>query len=577
MLDIKLKSSRKRCILWSFGIIFTAAIGMCIFYPYFAAVLKSLSQGTFYAQNSAYTFSGKNELLYQDGNPAADLLTSDSFFFLYAFFICFVILGAGIVLFVVDRDKKWKYGKNVPAVFRLPFEIVLSMYAVLLSFSYYFTKMIYLTTQHAFIIMLPQTKQLGNDIISVIINLFVWCLVFALFFWGALCIWPIFAMKKEFFKKRVLCVQILFMTMRFLRYLIGFFKKPFIHLKNFCSKQYELLLHLDFQDHTNKTILRIVVLNFFIVFLISILGRTGLWASILYSLFLLIFLWKYFHKIQEQYKGILKSTRQLAKGIIDEPINEEVGIFTPVQEELRKIQKGFQKAVEEEVKSERMKTDLITNVSHDLKTPLTAIITYIDLLKKENDTTKQNEYIEILERKSSRLKALIEDLFEISKATSQNIVLNYMQIDISDLLKQVCLEYENEIQKANLELRMKFPETKVYVVLDSQKTYRIFENLIVNITKYAMPYTRVYITLQETETEVRISMKNISQQEITFHSDEITDRFVRGDSSRNTEGSGLGLAIAKSFAELQHGSLQISTDADLFKAEISFSKTNQID
>ena len=269
---------------------------------------------------------------------------------------------------------------------------------------------------------------------------------------------------------------------------------------------------------------------------------------------------------------MLKSTNELADGKLDTPIEGDAGIFNPIQEELKKIQTGFKKAVEKEVKSERMKTELVTNVSHDLKTPLTAIITYTDLLKNERDEEKRREYIDVLERKSLRLKVLIEDLFEISKAASNNVVMHFMKVDIVDLLKQAGLEQDDKIKKANLEFRWKLPDHKIILWLDSQKTYRIFENLIINITKYAMPHTRVYIEVAEEETQVHIFMKNISATELDFNVEEITDRFVRGDSSRNTEGSGLGLAIAKSFAQLQHGELKIATEADLFKAEIVFPK-----
>ena len=167
---------------------------------------------------------------------------------------------------------------------------------------------------------------------------------------------------------------------------------------------------------------------------------------------------------------------------------------------------------------------------------------------------------------------LIEDLFEISKAASKNVVMHFMKVDIVNLLKEVGLENDSKIRDANLEIRWKLPEQKLIMWLDSQKTYRIFENLIVNITKYAMPHTRVYIEMTEQENAVHISMKNVSASELNFNADEITDRFVRGDSSRNTEGSGLGLAIAKSFVELQHGTLKISTEADLFKADITLPK-----
>ena len=236
----------------------------------------------------------------------------------------------------------------------------------------------------------------------------------------------------------------------------------------------------------------------------------------------------------------------------------------------------FKEAVDEEVKNERMKTELVTNVSHDLRTPLTAIITYTDLLKNEKDEEKRKEYISVLERKSLRLKVLIEDLFEISKAASKSVVMHFMKVDIVGLFKQVELENVEKIKAANLEFRTKIPEQKVVMWLDSEKTYRIFENLIVNITKYAMPHTRVYIDMTETEDGVHITMKNVSAAELNFNADEITDRFVRGDSARNTEGSGLGLAIAKSFAELQHGSLKISTEADLFKADLYLPKSKEM-
>lgn len=260
-----------------------------------------------------------------------------------------------------------------------------------------------------------------------------------------------------------------------------------------------------------------------------------------------------------------ESTNQLAAGNLDVEIEGDFGIYNPVKEDLKKIQDGFQKAVQKEVKSERMKTELITNVSHDLKTPLTAIITYVDLLKNEQDEQKRKEYLDILERKSQRLKVLIEDLFEISKAASRTVTLNLMDVDIVGLLKQAVFEQEDKIKAADLKFRWRLPEEKVVMTLDSEKTYRIFENLVVNITKYALPGTRAYVDMDVSDDQVSVTMKNVSATELDFNTDEITDRFVRGDASRNTEGSGLGLAIVKSFTELQKGTLEITTEADLFK------------
>ena len=217
-----------------------------------------------------------------------------------------------------------------------------------------------------------------------------------------------------------------------------------------------------------------------------------------------------------------------------------------------------------------MKTELVTNVSHDLKTPLTAIITYVNLLKEERDEEKRADYIDVLERKSLRLKVLIEDLFEISKASSRNITLNYVDVDVVNLFKQVRLEHAEKFEKAGLDFRCTYPEERAIARLDSQKTYRIFENLLVNVAKYALPNTRVYVKVEKTEEEVILRIMTISATELSFNVDEITERFVRGDASRNTEGSGLGLAIAKSFTELQKGRFKIETEGDLFKAEAAF-------
>ena len=223
-----------------------------------------------------------------------------------------------------------------------------------------------------------------------------------------------------------------------------------------------------------------------------------------------------------------------------------------------------------QVERERLKSTLLRSISHDLRTPLTAIITYVNLLKEEKDEKKRQDYIQVLERKSLRLKVLIEDLFEISKASSKNVTLDIMDIDVANLFKQVKLELEDKIQGAGLEFRCSYPEEKLIAPLDSQKTYRIFENLLVNIIKYSMPNTRVYIEIVQEGQEAVVKMKNISAAELNFDSEEITERFVRGDSARNTEGSGLGLAIVKSFTELQGGKLKITTEADLFKVELRF-------
>lgn len=416
----------------------------------------------------------------------------------------------------------------------------------------------------------------GIELIAYVFNFVMWFAVFGLLFWGVTCLRAMVRMKGAYWRDRTL-------TMKLIRHYRGNGTESdeemvrlaggvIRRIKRFLAKQYDALQHLDFRDKTNRTILKIVIINYIILALVCFLWYYGTLALILYSVLLFLFLRKYVRDLQEKYKLLLKSTNQLAEGHLDVPIEGDIGLFNPIQDELKKIQKGFKKAVEEEVKNERMKTELVTNVSHDLRTPLTAIITYVDLLKNEKDGEKRKEYIDVLERKSLRLKVLIEDLFEISKAASKSVVMHFMKVDIVELIKQAGLDCDTKIKDAQLEFRWKLPEHKVVMWLDSQKTYRILENLIVNITKYAMPRTRVYIEMTERESEVHISMKNVSATELDFDTEEITDRFVRGDSARNTEGSGLGLAIAKSFTELQHGTLKISTEADLFKADITLPK-----
>lgn len=249
--------------------------------------------------------------------------------------------------------------------------------------------------------------------------------------------------------------------------------------------------------------------------------------------------------------------------------------FTVLAENINNISQGLDNAIEAKVKSERMKSELITNVSHDLKTPLTAIINYIGLIKKEENIQPDylKDYVNILDKKSKRLKLLIDDLFEASKASSGNISFNIEKLDINQLLKQSIGENEEKLTKSNLDIKLKLPEEKVYINCDGKRMYRVFENLLSNISKYSLENTRVYIETKVVDDNVYIYMKNIASYELNFEADEISERFKRGDLSRNTEGSGLGLAIAKDLVELQQGEFNIEIEADLFKVELIFKKS----
>lgn len=329
--------------------------------------------------------------------------------------------------------------------------------------------------------------------------------------------------------------------------------------------------HIDFSEKSTKVIVKIVIVNFAVLTVCSSMWFFGIGALIVYSIFLFCFIKKYYDKAGRDYKVLLRGVNKIAEGDLESEITEDLGVFEPFKSELSKIRSGFKLAVDEEVKSQRMKTELITNVSHDLKTPLTAITTYVELLKNENITEEErHSYIETLEKKSLRLKVLIEDLFEVSKASSNNITLNLVEVDVVNLLKQVSIEHTDAFETAELDLRFSVPEEKIVLTLDSQKTYRIFENLFVNAQKYAMRGSRVYVDVKKENDMVEIAMKNMSAAELNFNAEEITERFVRGDVSRNTEGSGLGLAIARSFTEAQGGKLHVEVDGDLFKVVIQW-------
>ncbi|WP_163224727.1 HAMP domain-containing sensor histidine kinase [Clostridium sporogenes] len=319
-------------------------------------------------------------------------------------------------------------------------------------------------------------------------------------------------------------------------------------------------------------ILSALLAAFILLFLL--LGLHNMLIAIIITVLYIILLIRYLFKKANYLNEILKATEEITSGNLDYFIKgNDRGILGKVAHNINNMKEGYKKSLEEQVKSERLKTELITNVSHDLKTPLTSIINYIDLLKKEDLSKDEiSGYISVLDRKSKRLKSLIEDLFEASKMSSGSVELNIEKIDITALLKQSIAEFEEKIKNSSLKLKFKYNDKKIYVNLDGKKTWRVFENLINNIIKYSQPNTRVYIDLIETDTKIIITMKNISHYEMDFTSHEIFERFKRGDKARNTEGSGLGLAIAKSIVELQGGNLNINIDGDLFKVIIEFNK-----
>lgn len=325
---------------------------------------------------------------------------------------------------------------------------------------------------------------------------------------------------------------------------------------------------------------RITIITFIIILLgtiITILALTvtnneGAAVFLLFIYCMLVFVYLIL-KVRHLDK-IIKATDEIAAGNLNYTLKDKGhSLLSRMARNINNLQEGVIKSVESQLKSDRLKSELITNVSHDLKTPLTSIINYVDLLKRENLSPEEmRDYIGVLDRKTQRLKVLIEDLFEASKMASGSVELNLEKVDVAQLLNQAFAEFEEKIQASNLIFKVNVPHTKVYLNLDGKKTWRVFENLIGNILKYSQTNTRVYINLYETENKVTITMKNISAYELDFDVEEIYERFKRGDASRHTEGSGLGLAIAKSIVDLQGGTLNIETDGDLFKVTVEFNK-----
>lgn len=333
------------------------------------------------------------------------------------------------------------------------------------------------------------------------------------------------------------------------------------------------VINVDLNDEMMRSLLKIVLINFIIIVIVSFVFGFGLFFAFVYTLVLYVILRDKFKVVQKDYKVIMDATKDLSDGNFDVEIRQDVGMFNSLKTSILNIKDGYKEAVKEEVKSQRMKTELISNVSHDLKTPLTSIITYVDLLKKEEvDEAQRQEYIAVLDRNALRLKQLIEDLFEVSKANSGNVSLQVVDVDIVALMRQALFECSDALQKKNLDIRSKFADEKIICPLDSSKTYRVFENLLMNISKYTLENTRVYVEVEEDDHNAIITFKNISAYEMNFTGEEIVERFVQGDKSRKTKGSGLGLAIAKSFSEIQGGTFKVEVDGDLFKVCITYPK-----
>lgn len=300
------------------------------------------------------------------------------------------------------------------------------------------------------------------------------------------------------------------------------------------------------------------------------LGIGSLLLPIIFVNLVLIAILLYFATVL---KTIKLGGEKISAGNLEYEINTDYmfGDFKEFATSLNGINMGLQTAINEKIKSERFKTELITNVSHDIKTPLTSIINYVDLIKKQEiENDKLNEYIDVLDRQSVRLKKLVEDLVEASKASSGNLSVRNEKCNVSTLLTQALGEFEEKLKSSNIEPIFSLNTKENYILADGRHLWRVFDNLLNNVCKYALSGTRVYIDLEEHNGKTIITFRNISKYSLNISAEELLERFVRGDKSRNSEGSGLGLSIAKSLVELQNGELNLTVDGDLFKVAVIF-------
>lgn len=326
-------------------------------------------------------------------------------------------------------------------------------------------------------------------------------------------------------------------------------------------------------SNTIKKFIIFFCIEVFLAFIVFVLFRSDTLLFLLLEFILVaIFILRIIKAISD-YDKIQTKLKEMYEGNNQTQLNEEEFIpeFHQSVSYLNDISNGLENAIQDRMKSERLKTELITNVSHDIKTPLTSIINYVDLIKQENiQNEKVNEYIGILDNKSQRLKKLIEDLVEASKVSTGNVKLNLEKINIVELINQAVGEFEDKFNLKGLDIVIDSNENEIYIIADSRYMYRIIENLFSNISKYALENSRVYIDLVKEDDKVYIKMKNISKEKLNIPAEELMQRFVRGDKSRTTEGSGLGISIAQNLTEIQNGKFNLIVDGDLFKVELEF-------
>jgi signal transduction histidine kinase len=350
-----------------------------------------------------------------------------------------------------------------------------------------------------------------------------------------------------------------------------FSEHTFIHLfYKYVKEKNEQLSEMAISEIEKKNLALTCFVSILFLSLLSFVPYIGIPLMVVYGVFLYLHLNNKLIDIKQHYQQLIDQTNRMIEGEFKE-ITEDLGSFNDLRDSLNKVKDGFEKAVDKEVSASKMKTELISNVSHDLKTPLTCIKNYVVLLQNTKDEQEREAYLKELNHYTNRMTQLIEDLFDVARVNSGEMNIKKTELDIVSLLNQALIESDEILSSKKLQIIKNSNVDKQMVMLDGEKTYRVFENLINNIGKYALDNTRVYIDLNVDE-DITISFKNISKAEMNFTSEEIVERFKRGDKSRHQSGSGLGLAIAKSFTEVQEGKFDLTIDGDMFKVVLHFKK-----
>jgi K+-sensing histidine kinase KdpD len=350
-----------------------------------------------------------------------------------------------------------------------------------------------------------------------------------------------------------------------------FSEHTFIHLfYKYVKEKNEQLSEMAISEIEKKNLALTCFVSILFLSLLSFVPYIGIPLMVVYGVSLYLYLNNKLIDIKQHYQQLIDQTNRMIEGEFKE-ITEDLGSFNDLRDSLNKVKDGFEKAVDKEVSASKMKTELISNVSHDLKTPLTCIKNYVVLLQNTKDEQEREAYLKELNHYTNRMTQLIEDLFDVARVNSGEMNIKKTELDIVSLLNQALIESDEILSSKKLQIIKNSNVDKQMVMLDGEKTYRVFENLINNIGKYALDNTRVYIDLNVDE-DITISFKNISKAEMNFTSEEIVERFKRGDKSRHQSGSGLGLAIAKSFTEVQEGKFDLTIDGDMFKVLLHFKK-----